>query len=146
MSWATPLGQPASRAYAQTHSVFPPVRLQVTVPPALVLTTDGKLLPCKKLSLEAFQAAVDGYVEPLRHPDFISRRLMVLVNEDARLHGTRFPVNATMSAIYGDAILGHALFTALDDDGEEHVPLSPAQGKWIRKRVLSCQPVAKPLV
>jgi hypothetical protein len=63
-----------------------------------------------KRNLETYQAAVEGYIEPVRVPNFNANSVdefVGLVNEEGLLKG--LPYNATASLICGQPIVGNLL-------------------------------------
>ena len=79
---------------------------------ALILDGSGARAVDIENKLEAFQEAVDGYIEALT---LIPDEVVMIVNEEGRLRG--MGVNPYASCLYGEPIVGVAVVVGVD--GEE---------------------------
>ena len=73
-------------------------------------------------TLEALQAAVDGYIETVR---LVPGRAVMIVNEEGLLRG--MPHNITASLAAGTQIVGPALVVGVDGDEFTDVPADVVQ-------------------
>lgn len=89
-----------------------------------------RLIPCHlgPVDFEMLQVLVDGYVEPLRPKNLLSRRkdpLTLLVNEEGRLR--RLPANPLASMFAGIGIVGDAVLVYMGQDDFEAIPEEKAK-------------------
>lgn len=73
-------------------------------------------------SLEALQAAVDGYIETVR---LVPGRAVMIVNEEGLLRD--MPLNTVASAAAGARIVGPAIVVGVDGEEFTDVPADVAQ-------------------
>lgn len=79
---------------------------------ALLLDGSGARAIDIENKLEAFQEAVDGYIETLT---LVPDEVVMIVNEEGLLRG--LGINPLATALYGSAIVGVAVVVGID--GEE---------------------------
>ena len=79
---------------------------------ALLLDGSGARAIDIENKLEAFQEAVDGYIETVT---LVPDEVVMIVNEEGLLRG--LGINPLATALYGSAIVGVALVVGID--GEE---------------------------
>ena len=79
---------------------------------ALLLDGSGARAIDIENNLEAFQEAVDGYIETVT---LVPDEVVMIVNEEGLLRG--LGINPLATALYGSAIVGVALVVGID--GEE---------------------------
>lgn len=94
---------------------------------ALLLDGSGARAIDIENKLEAFQEAVDGYIETVT---LVPDEVVMIVNEEGLLRG--LGINPLATALYGSAIVGVAVVVGID--GEEFCDIPEEYARHIKLR------------